>query len=184
MPTAWNPLCMRYFNPHSPCGERLCKTACIFASGSISIHTPHAGSDVHCQFRRCYSERFQSTLPMRGATHLLHLLFRQIPFQSTLPMRGATRMVTSMDSVWKDFNPHSPCGERRKLSEITVYCGNISIHTPHAGSDPPDAGRLCMRNISIHTPHAGSDWNQWKNMSEDMNFNPHSPCGERRRYLW
>ena len=56
---------------------------------SISIHTPHAGSD----FIRI------------GDGH------RNAVFQSTLPMRG----VTEGDfDVWlgaDDFNPHSPCGE-------------------------------------------------------------------------
>ena len=41
---------------------------------AISIHTPHAGSDA-CKDRRAERDkRFQSTLPMRGATlfQLLH----------------------------------------------------------------------------------------------------------------
>ena len=34
-----------------------------------------------------------------------------------------------------DFNPHSPCGERRLPERYPVYWFQISIHTPLAGSD-------------------------------------------------
>ena len=58
----------RYFNPRSPCGERLGPT---LTASSVPA--------------------FQSTLPMRGAT-VGHLDAKQVAeFQSTLPMRGATR---------------------------------------------------------------------------------------------
>ena len=33
----------------------------------------------------------------------------------------------------------------------------ISIHTPHAGSDQTSVGASAYGLISIHTPHAGSD---------------------------
>ena len=56
------------FNPRSPCGERRTRTA-----------------------RRSSSWRFQSTLPLRGATHaFLSVPAKHIKFQSTLPLRGAT----------------------------------------------------------------------------------------------
>ena len=38
----------------------------------------------------------------------------------------------------------------------------ISIHTPHAGSDKGHIGIYIGNGISIHTPHAGSDFmKQW-----------------------
>ena len=122
-------------------------------------------------------------------------------FQSTLPMRGATFIIDAI-LVW----------------------AVISIHTPHAGSDPLSFQTLCRRSISIHTPHAGSDsFKSCKNSSSAIfqstlpmrgatfaqfstsftpifqstlpmrgatgpvspvsplgpYFNPHSPCGER-----
>ena len=39
------------------------------------------------------------------------------------------------------------------------------------------------RNISIHTPLAGSDRKSCHRLLKWMNFNPHSPCGERRLIL-
>ena len=56
-----------------------------------------------------------------------------------------------------DFNPHSPCGERRGLQDAFGFVHGISIHTPLAGSDETRMGVQQSRNISIHTPLAGSD---------------------------
>ena len=78
---------------------------------------------------------------------------------------------------------------------------DISIHTPHAGSDddcflmdvrPTQfQSTLPMRGvtksgeymiwtdgISIHTPHAGSDMETIQRSHRQKYFNPHSPCGE------
>ena len=118
---------------------------------------------------------------MRGATPIwIPSQTFLCKFQSTLPMRGATTMVMSFPLTPGYFNPHSPCGERRRRSASGSGIFPISIHTPHAGSD--NGGRwacgtagafqstLPMRGatrsntvsylwrcISIHTPHAGSD---------------------------
>ena len=126
-----------YFNPRSPCGERLIFVSFSIFAGTlfqstlpmrgatalhrfrlnrkhISIHAPHAGSDVihkstttnrnNFNPRSPCGERpivvirillvitFQSTLPMRGATIAFAVSFQvEDQFQSTLPMRGATR---------------------------------------------------------------------------------------------
>ena len=66
---------------------------------------------------------------------------------------------------------------------------NISIHAPHAGSDclprykgsdVPHLVGLDGQLISIHAPHAGSDAHAKIYQSRDVDFNPRSPCGERR----
>ena len=151
------PTAVLYFNPHSPCGERLTVSGCAAPSA-----------------------RFQSTLPMRGATYRCNCSQR----------------------LFCNFNPHSPCGERQQsrkrqlpflrfqstlpMRGATCYrlfrCSRqiISIHTPHAGSDVRalyNAAGLTV--ISIHTPHAGSDPDQQKMERYKLDFNPHSPCGER-----
>ena len=102
-----------YFNPRSPCGERrLFRPMRIPACRRISIHAPRVGSDC----RRAYAElggvKFQSTLPVWGATRRICRIFFKIVFQSTLPVWGAT--------------PRS------------LYSGiqcEISIHAPRVGSD-------------------------------------------------
>ena len=78
---------------------------------SISIHTPLAGSDPPQFSHSTASQLFQSTLPLRGATEPEDILAMSEIFQSTLPLRGATDASRpSLDA--RNFNPHSPCGER------------------------------------------------------------------------
>ena len=84
------------FNPRSPCGERLIGLPKTFIyavisihaprAGSdkgavnplvseynISIHAPRAGSDIFNSPESSFKHRFQSTLPVRGATqHGIH----------------------------------------------------------------------------------------------------------------
>ena len=74
-------------------------------------------------------------------------------------MRGATRQRGGRCADRTDFNPHSPCGERPRWERGEIKPTPISIHTPHAGSDPQPPCRLPVHaEISIHTPHAGSDF--------------------------
>ena len=98
-------------------------------------------------------------------------------------MRGATDSPPFMLPAFADFNPHSPCGERRR-PVIAVDEGNdISIHTPHAGSDRRTNSRPEPKAISIHTPHAGSDLRLPCPTPTSPYFNPHSPCGERPGWM-
>ena len=144
------------FNPHSPCGERQyayrhpsvkveisihtplagsdeAGAAVLVKADVISIHTPLAGSDSLLCGRYQYN-KFQSTLPLRGATPASRRLRDMIEFQSTLPLRGATmpellvrdglcisihtplagsdHAGTARKGWALYFNPHSPCGER------------------------------------------------------------------------
>ena len=101
------------FNPHSPCGERQyayrhpsvkveisihtplagsdeAGAAVLVKADVISIHTPLAGSDSLLCGRYQYN-KFQSTLPLRGATTSTPKFTLRVIFQSTLPLRGATR---------------------------------------------------------------------------------------------
>ena len=55
---------------------------------------------------------FQSTLPLRGATQAGRAIRHAVEFQSTLPLRGATWSTGTSAYGMRDFNPHSPCGER------------------------------------------------------------------------
>ena len=106
------------------------------AAGCISIHAPRGGSDLCKEENNEQHEKFQSTLPVGGATTvtlpvpLIDLVFQStLPvggatevyadprhsgeFQSTLPVGGATSPYTFDLSQYSDFNPRSPWGERR-----------------------------------------------------------------------
>ena len=81
---------------------------------------------------------------------------------------------------WQNFNPRSPCGERRKVPVINIERVKISIHAPRVGSDGshPRCGKT--GSISIHAPRVGSDRQGFPLEHAGGDFNPRSPCGERR----
>ena len=59
--------------------------------------------------------------------------------------------------VAADFNPRSPCGERRIDVMFFDEFIPISTHAPRAGSDISKLTCVTIRNISTHAPRAGSD---------------------------
>ena len=147
------------------------------------------------------ADRFQSTLPLRGATR--HRMTMMVPtvFQSTLPLRGATLQVCDFWGTARMISIHTPLAGsdsdfQRKLSGETISIHtplagsdvlawparvhrSISIHTPLAGSDITLDWDIAQREISIHTPLAGSDRSCRRRAGRRVYFNPHSPCGER-----
>ena len=124
-----------YFNPRSPHGERLRHAADVHAGSDFNPRSPH-GERLRWTVKNTRLERFQSTLPARGATISGQTIFVASRFQSTLPARGATRLLfhrvdcagisihaprtgSDLDEVRRaippeDFNPRSPHGERRR----------------------------------------------------------------------
>ena len=145
----------------------------------ISIHAPHAGSDeaVESEWEAGHNfnprspcgerpgpslpqerwRKFQSTLPMRGATSTKYLIERQRYISIHAPHAGSDTSPLSCFSIAKNFNPRSPCGERRGRLCLALRAAQISIHAPHAGSDPLSWSSTRRLPISIHAPHAGSD---------------------------
>ena len=101
-----------HFNPHSPCGERHDNGQLYHVDFFISIHTPHAGSDLY-------------------------------------------------QPLWRDgrahFNPHSPCGERPTIFLTIAPNPRFQSTLPMRGATPDVGRQLGQAQISIHTPHAGSD---------------------------
>ena len=171
----------------------------------ISIHAPHAGSDVeyHPDFstviyfnpRSPCGERHKSTVPTTALPR----------FQSTLPMRGATpvrRPPRPCDAIsihaphaGSDWATAAPCPiitlfqstlPMRGATSYDRYAGPgrpISIHAPHAGSDCIWGCYTQGGYISIHAPHAGSDGSAQSHCSSFWYFNPRSPCGERPNHF-
>ena len=106
-----------YFNPRSPCGERPGAPITLFAAGGISIHAPRAGSDRH-------GLAYQVNAPIsihapRAGSDVIEQIFipRRTKFQSTLPVRGATEGSCHSSFATFYFNPRSPCGERHGKPE-------------------------------------------------------------------
>ena len=131
------PSLTRYdFNPRSSCEERLMRRHNLISS------TYNFNPRSSCEERRSS----------------LTICITSIPFQSTLLMRGATRASLPPHLQLRDFNPRSSCEERLFHADNDVIPARISIHAPHARSDPTSRGRCTWR----------------------PNFNPRSSCEERR----
>jgi len=100
------------FNPLSPCGERQVIVDNPEVFKTISIHSPRAGRDVKVR-SAAPSDKFQSTLPVRGETQAIAdtLLASVISIHSPRAGRDARKTLLYLQQF--DFNPLSPCGERR-----------------------------------------------------------------------
>ena len=147
------------------------------------------------------ASKFQSTLPLRGATTLHYLGTRRFLFQSTLPLRGATLIVgeidirsnisihaplTGSDSIrlppfpeFSYFNPRSPYGERQSSAGGQKRPIYFNPRSPYG--ERLYTARCCqtVTRISIHAPLTGSDLRQLLLLNLLHYFNPRSPYGER-----
>ena len=146
----------RHFNPRSPCGERLVMV-----------------------LKLLLTLRFQSTLPVWGATDNLTVGGWLDLFQSTLPVWGATRDMTFIFDLpnisihaprvgsdgsgrkdfqhFEDFNPRSPCGERRAAAPFRTFTPAFQSTLPVWGATRAVMFVPLRSRISIHAPRVGSD---------------------------
>ena len=125
----------RYFNPRSPCGERLAFPLAGASAFLISIHAPRAGSDSGGLLPQSGRLYFNPRSPCGERLGTCVITPCPSLFQSTLPVRGATAAARTV-----------------------VRTALISIHAPRAGSDVPYHVALgLIYVISIHAPRAGSD---------------------------
>ena len=82
---------VEHFNPRSPWGERPPVVQNVFGWIKISIHAPRGGSDSKFFSGLWSGIKFQSTLPVGGATRKQPRNICRMSFQSTLPVGGATQ---------------------------------------------------------------------------------------------
>ena len=146
----------------------------------ISIHAPRVGSDAIGPCSGCTTARFQSTLPVWGATGRSFVESFKVLFQSTLPVWGATPSLRTGQALRARFQSTLPVWGATYPSGCWRCCGCISIHAPRVGSDPAYGHRPPKKEISIHAPRVGSDHRPTRKRHRRQNFNPRSPCGERR----
>ena len=101
-----------HFNPHSPCGERPVMDMSDSTDKFKFQSTLPLRGATNAVSAFDTAKQFQSTLPLRGATLMSIDVFVFGLFQSTLPLRGATASSPASPHPSRNFNPHSPCGER------------------------------------------------------------------------
>ena len=143
---------VRYFNPRSPCGERLAQAflgvnTFLFqstlplrgatgrqqdcgAGGLISIHAPLAGSDPNVLAITTNYMIFQSTLPLRGATLRLPFWKNEPQISIHAPLAGSDGTGAWKPCILRYFNPRSPCGERPHWDEIVSYVKEFQSTLP------------------------------------------------------
>ena len=149
--------CNFCFNPRAPCGARLPPMGYYTISLCFNPRAP-CGARRGAPYRSFSCSMFQSTRPVRGATHTMIVWFyignvsihapragrdpwykrkggSKEMFQSTRPVRGATRDSNRRCGRNRCFNPRAPCGARHVLLLPIELAEVVSIHAPRAGRD-------------------------------------------------
>ncbi len=152
--------CTTYFNPHSPCGERLAEPSETADMLIISIHTPLAGSDLAiCGFSKVCSD-FNPHSPC-GERPLPRRNLRCASYFNPHSPCGERPLRIRSGAGRRNFNPHSPCGERPFIHERSEESFDFNPHSP-CGERLRQVRETINGNvISIHTPLAGSDSIPW-----------------------
>ena len=123
----------------------------------ISIHAPRVGSDNRGPGWPC-NRRISIHAPRVGSDPKTSLLWPLKIISIHAPRVGSDPFRPLRFSARSNFNPRSPCGERRDVRQHRGYWRSISIHAPRVGSDSDIAvgvgDAFC---ISIHAPRVGSD---------------------------
>ena len=151
--------------------------------------------------------RFQSTLPLRGATKATLTLAVDtvisihapltgsdrvpkaadglvIRFQSTLPLRGATLREGGHTYVVDDFNPRSPYGERPVYTKGSADHGNFNPRSPYGERRYGAECALGRKEFQSTLPLRGATSYFLAAISTARYFNPRSPYGERPRFMF
>ena len=168
-----------YFNPRSPCGERPAARTPRNRPADFNPRSP-CGERLGGMYLSTAIYRFQSTLPMWGATVFLGRVFAAIfIFQSTLPMWGATWTRFRRACGRRHFNPRSPCGERQARHCHYRSQNHFNPRSPCGERRLTAASALKSILFQSTLPMWGATTCWTSTASSALHFNPRSPCGER-----
>ena len=148
------------------------------ASGGISIHAPLTGSDP---LRRAYKKRrnhFNPRSPYGERQVGMIWDNRNFKFQSTLPLRGATRGCPCFLEVVM-ISIHAPLTGSDQENSPFIAAVLISIHAPLTGSDVYVIS--CIGGVDDFNPRSpyGERQPVGSRLRMMRYFNPRSPYGER-----
>ena len=105
---------------------------------------------------------------------MIGVVYVKHKFQSTLPVRGATVPYEQVKNLY-NISIHAPREGSDTAQFIKLNYPAISIHAPREGSDKLDLEAALAVKISIHAPREGSDAWPWPILQGDNYFNPRSP---------
>ena len=194
---------MRHFNPRSPCGERHGGPGGSPFYFDFNPRSPCGERPVPSSSSSA-QQIFQPTLPVRGATADFNSMIG-IPNDFNPRSPCGERPSCFLPSIgMTNFNPRSPCGERHSgliansgvrlfqptlpVRGATALRGRVSHDAkfqptlPVRGATALSGCGISVTSISTHAPRAGSDATVLNTLDDLMDFNPRSPCGERRGY--
>ena len=92
---------------------------------------------------------------------------------------GERRLITPYEQLFGHFNPRSPCGERPASLDASRTASKFQPTLPLWGATLQHYSGFKVRDISTHAPPVGSDSTRCRGPCRRGNFNPRSPCGER-----
>ena len=96
------------------------------------------------------------------------------------PRTGSDRLSSATRSIWANFNPRSPHGERRLKAGRQREMNTFQPTLPARGATRMLDNQIARTFISTHAPRTGSDDGRRRTSAAAKDFNPRSPHGERR----
>ena len=150
----------RNFNPRSPHGER-------------RFSTPEGVAPL---------EKFQPTLPARGATARRRHITETLPISTHAPRTGSDLAQGYQINPATIFQPTLPArGATQAGGLARAVAGEISTHAPRTGSDHTTlSGSCCQPLFQPTLPARGATSPSRRCWDRESYFNPRSPHGERR----
>ena len=167
----------------------------------VSIHAPHAGRDAvrykstyrlesfnpraPCGARQgakrstSHCHRFQSTRPMRGATHYTSCKFYQNSVSIHAPRTGRDRCRAAGSVPASSFNPRAPCGARQRLPAVSRHpLGFQSTRPVWGATDRGACDCMARQGFNPRAP-CGARLFHIVYLFIHTRFNPRAPCGAR-----
>ena len=170
---------LHYFNPRSPYGERLPGLSLFLEVIMISIHAPLTGSDGRClpesgrlghfNPRSPYGERRPNRPPPCAARR----------FQSTLPLRGATA-GSALTTVINEISIHAPLtGSDSSRLNFRSTARAFQSTLPLRGATDSVCAGIHEDPFQSTLPLRGATLSGIRGERKRSYFNPRSPYGER-----
>ena len=106
----------------------------------ISIHAPREGCDLRDNAAKLTQAQFQSTHPVRGATHRIRVGFLVLGISIHAPREGCDLRVDEGIHPPERFQSTHPVRGATVLRFFLFVQWSISIHAPREGCDLDDLG--------------------------------------------
>ncbi len=167
-----------YFNPRSPCGERRQEQQEASSSRYFNPRSP-CGERRATEFPSCSLSKFQSTLPVWGAT-----LFKFYPTFCILISIHAPRVGSDSQIAGYFYrctiSIHAPrVGSDVNANRRNRYAGAFQSTLPVWGATLEYCTALAMALFQSTLPVWGATNLTHFLILSVLDFNPRSPCGER-----